>query len=165
MMSSFQSADLDSIELKRSRLDSYDIDTTSIINRCIECGFDLGENSSRQLCAKTYCMFDIQVGQNDIRPQTRSGDFLSDTEFDIAWHNRESYRWVHLPILKIFRVIRIDSNKNLYIKDKEWYEYIIPFQFIPLKIFLDIQNELGEDLTKCVYIRKGLSDVYQIVCI
>ena len=64
-----------------------------------------------------------------------------------------------------FRVIRIDSNKNLYIKDKKWYEYIIPFQFIPLKIFLDMQNELGEDLTKCVYIRKGLSDVYQIVCI
>lgn len=163
-MSSYQPADLASSTLKRARVDADFTEATPIINRCLECDIDLGADNPRQLCGKTHCMFSIGDEQYDIRA-TPGNSFPSETEFEDAWHNRRSYRWIHLPVHEIFSVIRIDSNKNLHLKDKYWHEYIIPFNFIPNSIFLDIQSEIGNDLTKSVYVRKGFANVYQIACI
>jgi len=33
----------------------FDLAPYDGINRCLECGIDLGECNPRQLCAKTYC--------------------------------------------------------------------------------------------------------------
>lgn len=31
--------------------------STSSINRCLECGIDMGEHNPRQLCGKTHCSY------------------------------------------------------------------------------------------------------------
>jgi len=35
-----------------------------LINRCLECGIDLGEDNPRQLCGKTYCMYYTERDDN-----------------------------------------------------------------------------------------------------
>jgi hypothetical protein len=38
---------------------SYDTEEEPVINRCIVCGVDMGEDNPRQYCEKTYCPEEI----------------------------------------------------------------------------------------------------------
>ena len=47
-------------------------DTSSIVNRCLECKLDMGYCNPRQLCQKTYC--DNPFREEFITSQTQTTD-------------------------------------------------------------------------------------------
>ena len=43
--------------LEKNLLEVIEDNIKSPINRCLECGCDIGENNPRQLCGKIFCYF------------------------------------------------------------------------------------------------------------
>ena len=43
--------------LKKKIVNIIEESQSGVINRCLECEIDMGECNPRQLCGKTYCIF------------------------------------------------------------------------------------------------------------
>lgn len=96
-------------------------------------------------------MFPIHT-ENSIKTKKRK--FITNTQFEQAWHEEESHHWQHLPLNEIFLIKRIDIDKNLIITDKDKNQFHI--RFIPHEIFLNLPKALGMNLLKDVYFQKRL---------